>query len=52
MWERNYSSSLNAFLDITNNLYWKPPGKGWSKEWIALSQFVLFIQKKRQVRHR
>jgi len=38
----------NLTIDICGELYWKAPGKGWNKEWVVLSQFALYIQRKRQ----
>ncbi|XP_057296896.1 FYVE, RhoGEF and PH domain-containing protein 4-like isoform X2 [Hydractinia symbiolongicarpus] len=39
---------LSASADMCGEVFWKPPGKGWSKEWVVLTNFVLYIQKKKQ----
>ncbi|XP_065657046.1 FYVE, RhoGEF and PH domain-containing protein 2 isoform X3 [Hydra vulgaris] len=37
-----------AFSDMSGFLFWKAPGKSWSKEWVVLSDYVLYFQKKKQ----
>ncbi|XP_065680031.1 FYVE, RhoGEF and PH domain-containing protein 2 isoform X1 [Hydra vulgaris] len=46
--ELDLSRQSNAFSDMSGFLFWKAPGKSWSKEWVVLSDYVLYIQKKKQ----